>query len=136
MDKKKGNYRQSVQREKILELLKNTRSHPTADWIYSRLKPETPSLSQGTVYRNLGILQKMGKVKKLHYGSTFDRYEINSGHHYHLICGKCDSITDIEIPACEDLLNRAADETDFKITGHEIEFHGICSSCSGTAPLP
>ena len=134
MDKKKGNYRQSVQRERILQLLRSTQSHPTADWIYSRLKPEIPSLSQGTVYRNLGILQKMGKVKKLHYGSTFDRYEVNTGHHYHLICDNCDSISDIEIPACEDLLKKASEQTDFRIISHEIEFHGLCRSCSADSP--
>ena len=131
MDKKKSNFRQSKQRDMILNVLKNTISHPTADWIYSQLKPELPKLSQGTVYRNLGILQEMGKVKKIHYGSTFDRYEVNSSHHYHLICNKCDSITDIEIPACKDLLKKAAEHSDFTVTDHDIEFYGTCRSCSG-----
>ena len=35
-------YRKSQQRERILKILKETKSHPTADWIYMRLKEEIP----------------------------------------------------------------------------------------------
>ena len=135
MKKEIKKFRQSSQRDRILEVLGNTKSHPTADWIYSRMKEEFPKLSPGTVYRNLGILEEMGKVKRIHYGSTFDRYEISSGHHYHLICRECDSITDIEIPACKDLLKRAAERSDFKITDHQIEFYGKCNACNSEESL-
>ncbi len=129
MKEEKKKFRQSTQRDRILDVLVNTKSHPTADWIYTRMKEEFPKLSPGTVYRNLGILEEMGKVKRIHYGSTFDRYEIKSEHHYHLICRNCDSITDIDIPACKDLLKRAGEKSDFKITDHQIEFYGTCSAC-------
>jgi len=125
----KENYRQSKQRDSILEVLKQTDSHPTADWIYTQLKPEFPKLSLGTVYRNLGILQEMGKVKKIQYGSTFDRFEANISNHYHLICESCNNITDINLPACKDILNRAEELSNFSINYHQIEFYGICSSC-------
>jgi len=126
----KENYRQSGQRDRILEVLKNTGSHPTADWIYTQLKSEFPKLSPGTVYRNLGILQEMGKIKKIRYGSTFDRFEANLSNHYHLICENCNSITDIKLPACKDILNKAEELSNFSINYHQIEFYGICSSCS------
>ncbi|MDZ7797730.1 MAG: transcriptional repressor [Candidatus Marinimicrobia bacterium] len=51
-------YRKSKQRQRILAVLNSTRSHPTAAWLYDRLKPEFPSLSLGTVYRNLRILEE------------------------------------------------------------------------------
>lgn len=129
---KKENYRQSAQRDRILEVLKTTDSHPTADWLYSQLKSEFPKLSPGTVYRNLGILQEMGKVKKIQYGSTFDRFEANLSDHYHLICESCNSITDINLPACKDILNKAEALSNFSINYHQIEFYGICLSCRRT----
>jgi len=124
-----GNYRQSLQRDRMLEILRGTDTHPTADWLYSQLKTEFPKLSPGTVYRNLGILQQMGKIKRIQYGSTFDRYEANLSNHYHFICENCNSITDITIPACEEILKNADELSDLSINYHQIEFYGICSSC-------
>lgn len=128
-DKGNNSYRQSIQRDRILELLKSTMSHPTADWIYGKLKKEFPKLSPGTVYRNLGILSDLGKVKKIGFGSTFDRYEANLSQHYHLICEECGSITDIVLPECKDLLDKATELSDFKIREHQIEFYGTCKVC-------
>ena len=57
-------FRQSKQRTRILELLRSTEIHPTADWFYEKLKNEFPQLSLGTVYRNLSILVEQGLAKK------------------------------------------------------------------------
>ena len=71
MDRKKEKvYRQSKQRNRILEVLRATDSHPTADWLYQQLKPEFPNLSLGTVYRNLTMLIKEGFIKKIHFDNT------------------------------------------------------------------
>ena len=46
----------SRQRELILEAVREDDVHPTADFIYQRLKKDHPNLSLGTVYRNLNLL--------------------------------------------------------------------------------
>ena len=50
---KSRNY--SKKREAILEKIRSTTSHPTAEWVYRELKEEHPDLSLGTVYRNIGL---------------------------------------------------------------------------------
>ena len=40
----------SKQREALLTLLRSTRSHPSADWLYENLRKEFPNISLGTVY--------------------------------------------------------------------------------------
>ena len=122
-------FRQSKQRNRILELLQSTDSHPTADWLYQQLKDEFPNLSLGTVYRNLAILIEQGQVKKIHFGSTFDRFEANKRPHYHLICEACGKIIDFEMPVYNDLNNQAAKLTSFTILHHKIEFFGLCEDC-------
>jgi len=122
--------RQSRQRQRILEILRATEIHPTADWIYDKLKKEIPNLSLGTVYRNLSVLIEQGLVKKIHYGSTFDRFEANVSQHYHLICEKCGKILDFTMPIYENLNSQASQLTDFKIQSHRIEFFGVCTQCS------
>jgi Fur family peroxide stress response transcriptional regulator len=122
-------YRQSKQRDRLLSLLRATDLHPTADWLYDKLKKEFPRLSLGTVYRNLGILIQQGLVKKLHYGSTFDRFEAKITPHCHLICERCGRISDFDMPAHADLNAEASALTSFSVAYHKIEFFGQCAKC-------
>jgi Fe2+ or Zn2+ uptake regulation protein len=67
-----------------MEVLRTTKSHPTARWVFDRVRREFPNLSLGTVYRNLGILAKQGLVNRLDFGSNQDRFEatilLHQGH--------------------------------------------------------
>jgi Fe2+ or Zn2+ uptake regulation protein len=124
------NRRQSKQRNRILELLRSTESHPTADWLYQRLKKEFPLLSLGTVYRNLSTLIDQGYVKKIHFGSTYDRFEANVKPHYHLVCNSCGNIQDFKMPIYDELNEQAKRLTTFNIHHHNLEFFGLCENCS------
>jgi len=73
-------------------------------------------------------------VKKIHFGSTFDRFEANIKPHYHLICESCAKILDFEMPIYEDLNLQAKQLTDFTIHHHKLEFFGICKACQTKAP--
>jgi len=122
-------YRRSQQRERILEILEETKSHPTADWIYMRLKEEIPELSLGTVYRNLKVLMEQGLIQKLPFGSTFDRFEAKIAPHYHLVCEKCGLVEDFEMPQYSAINSQAEKMSAFKISRHRIDFFGLCGKC-------
>ena len=51
----------SRQRESIKACLMNRHDHPTADAIYASIREEFPSISLGTVYRNLNLLVELGE---------------------------------------------------------------------------
>ncbi len=123
-------HRKSRQRERILEVLKETDSHPTADWVYKRLKEEIPGLSLGTVYRNLSVLMEQGQIKKLPFGSTFDRYDAKTDPHYHFVCEKCSKVEDIQLPLFKDIDEQVRKVSDFTVLSHKLEFFGICKECS------
>ena len=55
--------RHSPKREAILECLRSTTCHPSAEWVYSQLKPRIPDLSLATVYRNLARFRAEGAVQ-------------------------------------------------------------------------
>ncbi|MHB9027343.1 MAG: Fur family transcriptional regulator [Candidatus Latescibacterota bacterium] len=123
------NIRHSKQRDRILEVLRNTDVHPTANWLYHELKDEFPDLSMGTVYRNLTILMEQGLVNKIDFGSTFDRFEARIQPHYHFICENCNAVIDLDVPVDNTLNDRIADTTGFTPSRHRIEFFGICDGC-------
>ena len=126
---KANKYKKSKQRERMLNILKMTKSHPTADWLYTRLKKEFPHLSMGTVYRNLNILVEQGLIQKIDFGSTFDRFDADVTSHYHLICEKCASVIDLKIPIYDEINEKAKAMTDYIVNRHRIEFYGLCKSC-------
>lgn len=125
----KPKYRNSKQRQRILGLLKTTKNHPTASWIYEKLKPDFPSLSLGNVYRNLKILVELGCIQELKFGSTFDRYDGNVNPHYHFICEKCGQILDIELGHRQDLNQMVENNINCKVNNHRLEFFGYCNEC-------
>ena len=86
-------------------------------------------MSMGTVYRNLNILMDQGLIKKIDFGSTFDRFDANIGPHYHFICERCGSIIDLELPVEQSLNERVNRTTPYSVHRHRIEFFGVCDRC-------
>ncbi len=127
--------RDTKQRLALLELLASTKEHPTATWLYENLRKTFPSISLGTVYRNLSVLVEQGRVRVLRNGSGFDRFDGNVSEHNHVICTVCKKIMDIvsEIPAEAAVERSAEKESGFKIISHRLDFYGICPECSTKA---
>ena len=55
--------RNTRQRGIILEILRRTHEHPTAEMIYRDARRALPNISLGTVYRNLNFLRDHGAVR-------------------------------------------------------------------------
>jgi len=125
----KALYRNSKQRNALYQYLLSTDTHPTAQELYEALRPDFPNLSFGTVYRNLGILEQQGMVRRLGRGSTFDRFDATVEPHYHFICDKCGRIYDLPLNVDLSLEEKVAQATGHTVTAHELDFHGICVHC-------
>jgi len=126
-------YKRSKQRERILALLRSTDTHPTANWLFGKLKKEFPNLSMGTIYRNIGILVRQGLIGRIAFGSTFDRLDANVSDHYHFICEKCNAIMDLKLPVVRDLEKQVPASEGFKVHRHAVEFYGLCPKCAKKA---
>ena len=121
--------RETRQREAILNLLRHTDSHPTADWIYDEVRKVIPNISKGTVYRNLKILREDGEISELNLSGTISRYDGNHENHYHFRCEKCGMVFNLEEPVNKELDEKIAKSTGFKVSYHHLEFRGICKDC-------
>ncbi|KXS40649.1 MAG: Fur family transcriptional regulator, peroxide stress response regulator [Candidatus Frackibacter sp. T328-2] len=129
MGKSKPKRRMTKQRKKILEILKSTDTHPTADWIYDQVKEEIPNISLGTVYRNLNVLKEMGKIMELNYGSSYSRFDGNPENHYHFTCVGCGKVMDVDEPIHVEINHNIENKMDCNIDHHRMEFFGQCSEC-------
>jgi len=121
--------RETRQREAILNVLRSADSHPTADWIYDEVRKAIPNISKGTVYRNLKILRETGEISELNLSGTVSRFEGRQENHYHFRCEKCGRVFDLDEPVNNELDERVARKTGFKISYHQLEFRGLCKDC-------
>ena len=121
--------KRSKQRERILQVLRKTRSHPTAEWVYARVREQIPKISLGTVYRNLNILKQQGKVRELDFGESFRRYDAFVDEHYHFVCFQCGVVKDLDVPPQEDLNERVRNAVSGAVQTHRLDFFGTCSDC-------
>ena len=119
--------RYSRQRELIYEALRQTEQHPTAEMIYQWLKPANPSLSLGTVYRNLNLLADEGAIRRMAF--PVERYDAKTMPHPHFCCDQCGAVYDLHLPYDAELDRQALLASWHDVTGHEVVFHGICTKC-------
>ena len=82
--------------KEIVELLKNSYNHPTAEEIYMIVKAKDPAVSRSTVYRNLGLLVQNNLIKQISMKVGPDRYDYIREPHNHVMCTKCGKIFDFE----------------------------------------
>jgi len=121
--------RHSDVRDKIYDYLCGTKAHPSANTIYSDLKPSIPKLSLGTVYTNLKFFEEHGQVIRVANVNGFERYDANCDDHVHLVCDECGAVIDI-MDADIRKAKKACQVGQAKIKSIQIVLHGTCESCS------
>jgi Fur family ferric uptake transcriptional regulator len=123
------NIRMTRQRKVILAALREMATHPSAEDIYEAVRQQLPRISLGTVYRNLEVLSELGKIQKLELGGTLKRFDWNTQKHYHIRCINCDRVDDAPMGFMENVETALDDTTGYQITGHRLEFLGLCPEC-------
>ena len=126
-------HRNTVQRAMVYEAVNRLKSHATAAEIYEVISAEHPSVSRGTVYRNLNQLAEEGEIRKIEVPGGPDRYDHRCHNHYHARCLSCGRLFDIEMAYIAGLEKAITDAHGFSISGHDILFNGLCPNCQQKA---
>lgn len=122
-------YRETKQRKIIEDILKDTREHPDALWVFQKAQEETFKISLGTVYRTLELLVREGKINKFYDTSAVARFDGNLSPHHHLICKICKKIIDWYDEDLNKRLEEIGKGNKFKEINSEIFIYGICPEC-------
>lgn len=124
------------QREVLYRAVLEMGSHPSPEAIYERVRQQIPSISLGTVYKNIKTFVETGLLREVspHHGSL--RLEANLADHHHLVCTRCKTIVDVEDAAVEPVRLRRKPPKGFRVERYNVEFQGLCPACdSEVAPL-
>ena len=129
-------YKMTPQRKEILKIFVEHSDfhHMSAEDVYGILRENDSEIGLATVYRALDLLSDLGILVRIDFGDGCARYELNTAdpkihHHHHLICLKCKKVIEFEEDLLDELEERVAAKSDFKILNHEVKFFGYCSEC-------
>jgi Fur family peroxide stress response transcriptional regulator len=130
MDAKKRKH--SSKRDAILEMVKSTTSHPSAQWVYEQLKPVISGLSLGTVYRNIGVFINEGSMVSVGVVNGEERFDARVQPHPHVVCSRCGRIADLPNPDDQVLrrLSEGMSAGEFSVEIHKTVFYGLCGDCT------
>lgn len=124
-----GAVRRSKQKEIIYNALVEEPCHPTADTLYNKLKPDYPSLSLATVYRNLNQFAAQGKIIKIQVPDGSDRFDASTYKHFHGFCTQCGEVFDIDEQELLGIEEKIMNISTLKVTQYNLVIYGICNEC-------
>lgn len=106
--------------------------HPTAERIYDRVRRLVPSISLGTVYRNLQRLVQDGQIGAAQLGARSLHYDSTATPHDHFVCRQCGHVEDVMVDAPEPL-HEAAVRAGHEVASHTLVLYGRCRRCRDSA---
>lgn len=121
--------RMTNQREIILQELKKSKRHLSADELYDRVKKNMPRISLATVYRNLEILSEARVIRKLEISGRQKRFDFDVSDHDHIYCIMCHKVDNLNIERKDVDSEQLGVEVGYSITGYRVEVIGICPEC-------
>lgn len=122
------NERNTKQKEDVLRVIKNTKTHPTMKEICQLVKEINPTIGQATVYRNINRLTEEGKVIRILDPTDEYHYDGDISEHSHFICTSCNKIIDI-FNDYQKINKKLEKKHNFKIDEKIIIYKGICEKC-------
>lgn len=125
-----GTTKQFKKRNAILECLRSTNRHPSADMVYSMLQEEHPDISMATVYRNLSRFRSQGVIQCVATVRGTERFDANTDPHVHFICSNCDEVIDLhQIQVPQELTASVETTSGCRPDGCQLTFTGLCQKC-------
>jgi Fe2+ or Zn2+ uptake regulation protein len=102
--------------------------HPTAELIYDRVRRVLPSISLGTVYRNLQRLAADGVIGVTHPEGGPARFDPTPGGHDHFVCRACGRLDDLPAHRPRAIWH-AALRAGHAVASHALVLYGECRDC-------
>jgi Fur family transcriptional regulator, peroxide stress response regulator len=126
--------RNTRQRGVILDIVRASCEHPTAETIYREARRVLPHISLGTVYRNLNFLRDQGTLREIRPsegGSS--RFDGMDTPHAHFHCLHCSALVDIPLPPALGSLRFEEEEKISAVSLVDLHVIGSCTGCEEAA---
>ena len=122
--------RATPQRRAIIDVVRSSGRHVTAESIFERVRIDLPTISLKTVYETLHSLVAVGEMQELVVGAGPTRFDTTVGPHHHMICLTCGRIEDVDFDVDTIAVDR---RQGFSIIRTDVIGWGRCPDCEDQA---
>ena len=121
--------KQFKKRNAILQCLRSTDAHPSAEMVHQMLRESYPDISLATVYRNLNLFKEQGLISSVCSVHGTERFDAETTPHVHFVCDCCDRVLDLAQITIPEALTHQVDDTGCRDSGCSLTFTGLCREC-------
>jgi len=128
---KEAGLKTTLPRLRILSILEEgEQRHFTAEDVYKTLIDADEDIAFATVYRVLTQFENAGLVLKHNFEGGRSVFELDRGeHHDHMVCAKCNTVTEFFDADIEEKQKEIAIKYNFELQDHSLYLYGICKKC-------
>ncbi|MDT0619288.1 MAG: ferric iron uptake transcriptional regulator [Salinisphaeraceae bacterium] len=128
-DLRKAGLKATLPRLKILQVLEaNKADHLSAEDVYRMLMDEGEDVGLATIYRVLAQFEDAGLVIRHHFEDGHALFELEQGHHDHIVCVKCGRIEEFFDRDIEQRQRKIAEDNGFDLSKHTLVLYGECQN--------
>jgi Fe2+ or Zn2+ uptake regulation protein len=122
-------HRITMPRRAVIEAICAAESSLDSSELLKRARKLHKQVGLATVYRTIDMLESIGSVRRVMIDGrahvvACDDHSL----HFHLVCEKCHSVTELHGPQ-QDSLRKLAQSQGFEPVDQPVEITGLCSDC-------
>ena len=116
----------------VLNVLENNDGHLTSAEVLEQVDQIDPSIGRASVFRTLDLLTNLSIIRPTYMNSSMTPTYVlmPDGHHHHIVCTNCNRIIEFENCGLGAIAAELEERLHVKLTGHLLEFYGLCDKCS------
>lgn len=119
------------QQQLIMDIIRGSREHLTAEQIFMQAKQTMPRIAFGTIYRNLSAMVSDGQIRRITVGEgEADRYDRTVTEHGHILCTVCGEMRDVDTDGLRELIRS---KTGIEFDTYELCLKYVCKNCRSSA---
>jgi Fur family ferric uptake transcriptional regulator len=124
-------YKLTTARLTILSVLEEGGGHMTSAEVLEKVDQVAPEIGRASVFRALDLFTRLSIIRPTYINdsSTPTYVMMPDGHHHHIICTNCDRIIEFDECHLGGIERELERQFNVKITGHLLEFYGVCANC-------
>jgi len=117
----------------VLRVLEESGGHITSTELLDKVSATDATIGRASVFRALDLFTRLAIVRPTYVeGSAAPIYVLMpDGHHHHIVCTVCSRVVEFEDCHLDELKRELEARYNFHLTGHLLEFYGICKDCGG-----
>ncbi|MCA0456623.1 MAG: transcriptional repressor [Chloroflexi bacterium] len=116
----------------VLGVLEESGGHITSSEVLDKVEAIDSSIGRASVFRTLDLLTSLSIIRPTYLNSSMTPTYVlmPDGHHHHIVCTNCNRIIEFENCGLGAIAAELEERLHVKLTGHLLEFYGICEKCS------